>query len=114
MKQKKKKCLNKKNMNGDIPMPAPVSGLNDNLEFMGRQLHIQTENTGLPPIRIVTQVFCGGRVILSRKTDHTSITGDSGAINNLRDLMNSQHYQIIKKIKDKLLQLRAGISHQDF
>jgi hypothetical protein len=113
MKQNEQKCLNKKDMNGDTPMPAPVSGLNDNLEFMGRQLHIQTENTGLPPTRIVTQVFCGGRVILSRKTDHTSIMDDSGSIVNMRDLMNSQHHQIIKEIKDKLVQLQAEISQQD-
>jgi hypothetical protein len=114
MKQNDQKRFNKrKGMNGDIPMPAPVSGLNDNLEFMGRQLHIQTENAGIPATRIVTQVFCGGRVILSRKTDHPSIMGDSGAIANIRDLMNSQHLQIIKEIKDKLSQLRTRPSHKD-
>ena len=113
MKQNEQRCLKKTEMNADIPMPAPVSGLNDKLEFMGRQLHIQTENTGSPPTCIVTQVFCRGRVILSRKTDHGSIMDNSGAIANIRELMNSQHLQIIKEIKDKLSQLRSRLSQKD-
>lgn len=88
-------------MNGRS-MPAPISGLNDNLELMGKQLHIQTENTGFPAAGIITQVFCRGRVILSRKTDHASVTNDSGKIAQIRKLMHSQHSQVIKEIKDKL------------
>jgi hypothetical protein len=111
MKQKEQKCWNRKGMNGGIAPPASVSGLNDNLEFMGKQLHIQTENTGFPAARIVTQVFCKGRVIVSRKTDHPSIPGDSGDSALIRELMHSQHHQIIKEIKDKLARLRARMSH---
>ena len=48
-------------------LKLPVVGLNDNLVFMGRQLHVQTEHTGFPVARIVTQVFCSGRVLLSKK-----------------------------------------------
>ncbi len=87
-------------------MHAPTSGLNDNLEVIGKQLHIQTESIGFPAVRIVTQVFCGGRVILSRKTDHASDTGDAGNIAQIRERMNSQHSQVIKEIKDKLTKWR--------
>lgn len=101
MKQKEQNGWIKGEMNGR-PMHAPISGLNDNLEVMGKQLHIQTESTGLDAIRIVTQVFCGGRVILSRKTGHAPATGDPCNTVQIRELMNSQHSQVIKEIKDKL------------
>ena len=105
MKQKEQNGANRKKMNGRS-VHAPISGLNDNLEVMGKQLHIQTENTGFPAARIVTQVFCGGRVILSRKTDHASATGDDGNTAQIRERMNSQHSQVIKEIKDKLAKWR--------
>ena len=99
MKQKEQKGGDKKEMGGGTA--TPVSGLNENLDFMGKQLHIQTEKTGSSTVRIVTQVFCNGRVLLSRKTDHPSIAGDSGDTAKIRDLMNSQHRQIIEEIKAK-------------
>jgi hypothetical protein len=91
-----------------MTLPAAVSGLNDNLYFMGKQLHIQTENTGSTATRIVTQVFCKGRVILSRKMDHPSIAGDSVRI---RELMSSQHLQTIREIKEKLSRLQNRAAH---
>lgn len=105
MKPKEQNGWNKKEMNVNSAQ-APVSGLNDNLEVMGKQLHIQTENTGFPAVHIVTQVFCGGRVILSRKTDHALATGDAGNTAQIRERMNSQHSQVIKEIKDKLAKWR--------
>ena len=87
-------------------MHTPISGLNDNLEILGKHLHIQTENTGFPIVRIVTQVFCGGRVILSRKTDHVSDSDGAGKTTLIRERMNAQHSQVIKEIKDKLTKWR--------
>ena len=108
MKQKEQNCWNKKELHGENALPAPVSGLNDNLEFMGRQLHIQTENAGLPAARIVTQVFCGGRVVFSRKTDHPQNAADSDDTAHIRELMHSQHRQIIKELKDKQARLKRA------
>ena len=105
MKQRKQNGWNKNGMNGRS-MHTPISGLNDNLEILGKQLHIQTENTGFPTVRIVTQVFCGGRVILSRKTDNDSAPGNAGNTTLIRERMKSQHSQVIKEIKDKLAKLR--------
>ncbi len=106
MKQKEQKCWNRKEMNDRISLLAPVSVLNDKLEFMGKQLHIQTENTGFPANLIVTHVFYNGRVILSRKADHSSAAGDSA---HIRELMNAQHLQVIQEIKDK--QSRSRNTH---
>jgi len=115
MKQKEQNCWNKKELHGENALPAPVSGLNDNLEFMGKQLHIQTENAGFPAAglaaaRIVTQVFCGGRVVFSRKTDHPPNAADSGDTSDIRERMHSQHRQIIKELKDKQAQLKRHSS----
>jgi len=79
----------------------PVSGLNDNVEFMGKQLHVQTEDAGFPNTRIVTQVFSGGRVVLSRKSDYPPGVRQSGNLGKVRELMHSQHLQIIQELKNK-------------
>jgi hypothetical protein len=78
-----------------------ITGFNDNLEFMGKQLHVQTENAGFPAAHIVTQVFCRGKVILSKKSDYPAGIGETGGGDKMRELMHAQHFQIIKDIADK-------------
>jgi hypothetical protein len=84
-----------------MALAAPVTGLNSNLEFMGKRLHIQTENVQFPSAQIITQVFSGGRVVLSKKKDHPPDVAGSGNTRKIRDLMQSQHLQVIKEIKEK-------------
>jgi hypothetical protein len=80
---------------------SPAMGLNNNLEFMGRQLHVQTEHLELPVAHIVTQVFCSGRVMLSKKTEYPADVRESRDISKIQQLMNAQHYQVIREIEDK-------------
>ena len=68
---------------------------------MGRQLHIQTEHTGFPVARIVTQVFSNGRVLLSKKAECLPDTCESQDIIRIQKLMNSQHYQVLQEIAAK-------------
>jgi hypothetical protein len=85
----------------DIGVDNSVIGLNDNLEFLGKQLHIQTERIGLPSPRIVTQVFSNGRVVLSKKSDipfQSALPEDAAKV---RELMRTQHFQVIREIKAK-------------
>jgi hypothetical protein len=82
-------------------LKLPVVGLNDNLVFMGRQLHVQTEHAGFPVARIVTQVFCNGRVLLSKKTECPAGIRESPDFNRLQKLMCTQHYQILEEIAAK-------------
>jgi hypothetical protein len=79
----------------------PVTGLNDNLEFFGRQLHVQTENLEVPVARIVTQVFCKGRVLFSRKSECPPDIREAGDTHKIHELMQAQHFQILKEIADK-------------
>ena len=87
----------------------PVVGLNDNLDFMGRQLHVQTEFIELPVARISTQVFCSGRVLLSKKSECPPGIRESHDTLKLQQIMNTQHHQVIREIADK--QARVLGSH---
>ncbi len=83
-------------------------GLNNNLEFMGRQLHVQTENMAFPVAHIITQVFCGGRVLLSKKSEYPPAVRESHDFSKIQQLMRAQHYQIMQEIVDKKNRILAS------
>lgn len=80
----------------------PVTGLNNNIEFMGKQLHVQTENIGLPKPGIVTQVFSNGRIVYSKKTEC------SQELNDIQNQMHKQHSEVIRSIADKQARLQSA------
>jgi hypothetical protein len=92
---------------GNVPPKSiPVAiGLNDNLDFMGKQLHVQTESMKSPAMRIVTQVFCNGRVLFSTKSDYPAGIRESQSFSQIQDLMRAQHFKVIEKIRDKKAQI---------
>jgi len=98
MNDKQLKCEKAEEKKTTTENSAP--GLNDNIEFMGRQLHVQTEKTGFPAPRIVTQVFSNGRVVFSRKSDIPECQG-SQEFTKIQDLMRTQHFQTIQEMVDK-------------
>jgi hypothetical protein len=96
------------NEESDKKNPAsavPATGLNDNLEFLGRQLHVQTEHLEYPVARIVTQVFCNGRVMRSKKSEYSADIREARDISKIQQLMNVQHYQVIREITEKQSQI---------
>lgn len=82
-----------------MEIDGPVTGLNDNVEFLGRLLHVQTEMAAQPAPRIVTQVFSNGRVVFSKRLDLTQ-DGLPG-IERIRELMRLQHSRTMREIADK-------------
>ena len=98
MNDKQSRCGNAKEKK--VAAENPAAGLNDNLEFMGKQLHVQTEKTGFPVPRIVTQVFSNGRVVFSKKTDILP-NPELREFTIIQDLMRTQHFQTIQEISDK-------------
>ena len=82
-------------------------GLNNNLDFMGRQLHVQTESSEFPAARIVTHVFTNGRILLSRKSDCPQEIQQAGNLEKLRELMQMQHHQIMQEISEKQKRIKA-------
>ncbi len=90
----------------DQPAPVtPMMGLNDNMEFMGKSLHIQTENLGFTGRRITTQVFCNGKVILSAKSEYPSTIRDQKDQNQVQELMRKQHFNVIREIEGKKIRI---------
>ena len=81
-------------------IPA-VMGLNDNLDFMGRCLHVQTENLRFPSMCILTQVFCNGRVVFSTRSEYPPGAAESGDYSRIQNLMREQHYRVIERIRNK-------------
>jgi hypothetical protein len=93
-------------MNNELK--AAVAGLNDNVEFMGRQLHIQTEHMDMPVARIITQVFSNGRVLLSKKTECPPDISASGDSHRIQSLMSAQHYRVLQEIAAKQARILAS------
>jgi hypothetical protein len=81
-------------MDKETPINSAI-GLNENVEFMGKQLHIQTEILRATESIVITQIFSNGRVIFSKKT---MCSNDSSEI---QLLMNSQHAQVIRSLAEK-------------
>jgi hypothetical protein len=77
-------------------------GLNDNVQFMGKQLHVQTEAIRFPSPSIVTQVFSNGRIIYSKKSE---CAVDSM---NIQGQMNKQHAQVLQSLSEKKAQIMGG------
>jgi len=84
-----------------------LSGLNDNLDFMGKPLHVQTESVAFPVACIVTQVFSKGKVILSRKSGFPPGVRENGDVARMQELMHAQHRQIIRNIADKQARIQG-------
>ncbi|MBN2337915.1 MAG: hypothetical protein JXP48_05170 [Acidobacteria bacterium] len=84
-----------------------VTGLNDNLDFLGTPLHVQTESLELPEARIVTQVFSKGRILFSRKSGIPPEIRLSGDPEPIRALMRSQHSSVLGEIADKQKRIQA-------
>jgi hypothetical protein len=97
MIEKQLKCENEEKT--DIAAENSAPGLNNNLEFMGRQLHVQTERIGLPGPHIVTQVFSNGRVVFSRKSE--ILSPEAQEFIKIQELMRTQHSQTIREIQEK-------------
>jgi len=76
---------------------SPVPGLNDNLEFLGRRLHVQTEDMGARRGLISTHVFLNGKVIHSIKSQYPH--ADDRA--NIAGIMRSQHLAIMRQIESQ-------------
>ncbi len=84
-----------------VGLKGTVTGLNDNLDFLGKRLHIQTEYVGFPAAHIVTQVFSNGRVLMSQKTECPADIHRNRDLGAIQTLMSVQHCQILREIAVK-------------
>lgn len=77
---------------------SSAMSLNDNLNFLGKELHIQTENVQSDNPHIRTHVFSSGRVIHTKILAFPVSLMQSRDLNEIHRLMQAQHCEIIDKI----------------
>ena len=79
-----------------------ISGLNQEVNFLGKTFHFQTELTRQRGLYIRTEVFVGGKVVATRekRLDRTRLRelDDEG----LRTLMKEQHNQVIERTLERV------------
>lgn len=80
----------------------PLLGYNNNVRYLGRTFHIQTEDSGTKYARIMTHLFIdGGHIVKSTRTEYGSVVGQPNMAETVRHMMKEQH-------KNMFLALRAG------
>jgi flagellar biosynthesis protein FlhG len=90
------------------PAVVPVTGLNDSLVFMGRDLHVQTEDLGDAGRCVTTQVFCDGRVILSTKSEYPPTWKNLQPGSQVVELMRAQHFNVIREIENRMTRFESA------
>jgi len=93
--------MNRSDMKNQSNAANPAMGLNDNLNFLGKELHIQTENVQSSAPCIRTQVFFHGRVVHTVKYEYSTGKRDSLSLSKIRELMHEQHIRVIEKISEQ-------------
>jgi hypothetical protein len=80
----------------------PLLGYNNNVRYLGRTFHIQTEDSGTKYARIMTHLFIdGGHIVKTTRTEYGAVVGQPDMPETVRRMMKEQH-------KNMFLALRAG------
>jgi len=88
-------------MGSQFGVKKPTMGLNNNLDFLGKELHVQTENVNSEDPYIITQVFFSGRVIQTTKYEYSTEIRGIKNFARISDLMHEQHTKVIENINKK-------------
>jgi hypothetical protein len=91
----------KRDMETQFGLKSPAMCLNNNIDFLGKELHVQTENVDTSVPCILTQVFLRGRVIQTVKYKYPTEIRNLNNFSKIHDLMHSQHMDVIKKINEQ-------------
>ncbi len=75
-----------------------VTGLNSEVEHIGKTYHVQTEDGGLHNPIILTRIFCGGVIVSSRKTSYVYLLDREDLKGVVEQLMREQHQEMIQEV----------------
>jgi hypothetical protein len=81
-----------------------ITGLNQNVEVLGRTFHVQTEVTSGDDAKVRTTVFVGGRIVGARES---AVDPAECSEDQVREQMNSQHGTIIDNLVKRAVELQA-------
>jgi len=77
-----------------------ISGLNQEVEILGRTFHVQTELSRRGELSIRTEVFLGGKIVATRERKISRADWQAGD-EMLRHLMKDQHHKILANVVER-------------
>jgi hypothetical protein len=83
---------------------SPLLGYNHNVRYGGRILHVQTEDSGPANPHLYTHLFFEGSILATKRCEYDAASSDEG----VRGLMQRQHKEILKELKQGLYDDRLG------
>ncbi len=89
---------------------SPLLGYNHNVRYRGRVFHVQTEDSGPGNPHLFTHLFFEGSILATKKCDYDGSADED----HVRGLMQGQHKQILKDLKQGDLddKLTAFFAHR--
>ncbi|MBN2432234.1 MAG: hypothetical protein JXQ27_12210 [Acidobacteria bacterium] len=91
-----------------------ITGYNTEIPFGGVIYHVQTEDMGHEQKKMITHVFQGGAILMSKKTSYEHLVAEKYDEERVKSLMNDQHKTILKIIKSgKLETLRQKLEKME-
>jgi hypothetical protein len=91
-----------------------ITGYNTEIPYGGVIYHVQTEDMGREHNKMITHVFQGGAILLSKKTSYEHLIAEKYDEDRVKSLMNDQHKTILKIIKSgKLEALRQKLEKME-
>jgi len=76
-----------------------VVGFNHNVRYRDQVFHIQTEDSGLKSPHIVTLLYVGGTILVSKKTSYADIAKVDNLDAVVEELMKEQHKDMLRSLK---------------
>jgi hypothetical protein len=80
------------------PTRSPLLGYNHNVRYGGRILHVQTEDSGPANPHLFTHLFFEGSILATKRCQYDAAFAEEG----VRGLMQGQHKEILKELKQGL------------
>ena len=76
-----------------------IVGVNTDVRHRGKTFHIQTEDSGPNNPVLVTHVFVGGSIIVTRRSEYTDLLNTAEWEDAVRDRMRTQHREVAEALQ---------------
>ena len=90
-----------------------VGGFNTNIRYRGQIFHVQTEDGGKESPSIITLLYRGGAILLSKKTSYIDQLDDADRESIVRQLMDAQHCAMVQALKSGKVDDKLGLVAAD-
>jgi hypothetical protein len=91
-----------------------ITGCNTNIRHLGKQFHVQTEDSGREHPHIISHVYHGGTIIASEKREYADRIDSADDLDSeVRRLIEEQHNAMLKRLRggafDAVIRERLGV-----